>query len=1206
MKRAKSIFPNQKDNDVNDKFLNSLNNFNLFDIILRVSALNLLPYNQNKSLVLDKIINDILTYGFDSYNSENLMSMSKFRNLINQYMNSGLALSIDPAEMPFIQRVQFYGDYWILTGINTNIGYNLQSLIYVLFNHENEFNKEFLDKCNRMTHSILTITNDIVTSLGYGIETLDHYERTDVDIPSSDKLTKLSDSLIVNIEFITTILQDDADILFYNYDNHSDFSKYESENNFLFFYSPLLKINEKEAIILDPTMLPTFLIYYILKQAKEYDLFQDVINEYNNEIWKKCRKYLKNLEIYKIDETAEGVELVNNENYKESVFCLSNSKLLFVRFFCDDGSNYNCNEMFSFVSNNTQPNSSRWDYMQKSFDKCSPEDFYSLNIINTFGRGLSIGLTKSQSKKSMQLSPFELECVSINEREHSNFITRYIDSKSRIHGFTAFFGDIDAIAIFTHNNYSFYYNDDINIYETTFYPGLGEGVDYLNNALQKENRQLLDFPQSRYLKEIVLSSDVRQIYYNPSPKSVEYVVRFTNVDFWVCGSFPDSIGMFNMVNSVLDLITYWLSEIKPVIENLSFCYESIVIMNTINEEIQEYFSGRENTDSNIADDLSFQLNEEILNISWTQQAFHNLAADDNSKEKDLLCKILTHLSPCYNKELNITDIDQFFGNPLKKKLFSINISDTPYFKPTYSKARTIPIEYENVLLDEIGQFALTKKGFHYGIISNDKKASLCQDIVSFLYEKLKEKVACLDGRILCKLCYRDLEKVIYDAMIAQKRYSFDSACYPEKSEMIFKSFSENNRVSTSLKFLIEYVVATQPDEKKNFDEIEYENILTICSFINDWAYNGDLFKYKIIDSKVEMLKSNRIGIDKTKIQNVTNHQQKSYNTHLSAHSNPGIDTFSLKNSADYIPDLDEAFIDEYGYSFSQLYNFVYALIDEGNKINTEVKIVKFDEVINAIEQTTDLSSEIIKMIIRDLSLGKRNNYLTPPDGFSPNDIWPWRFNRRLSFTRRPLIIYEDELIWGNRQLSHSFWFTVDLIFDGKYKATKKKLKSLIGKIANKRGNAFNDDVKQKLLSIDSFTVDSKVKKINGKWIASEDNNTLGDIDILIINHKKHCIIVGEVKDFSFTKNAYEMYQEYQSVFCDNDSKLCYISKHKRRVKWVEEHISDVIMQYNLPKANWTVRDVLITNDVIVSNEIYHKKQKILLYSQINKKSIMNL
>lgn len=116
------------------------------------------------------------------------------------------------------------------------------------------------------------------------------------------------------------------------------------------------------------------------------------------------------------------------------------------------------------------------------------------------------------------------------------------------------------------------------------------------------------------------------------------------------------------------------------------------------------------------------------------------------------------------------------------------------------------------------------------------------------------------------------------------------------------------------------------------------------------------------------------------------------------------------------------------------------------------------------------------MIIRDLSLGKRNNYLTPPDGFSPNDIWPWRFNRRLSFTRRPLIIYEDELIWGNRQLSHSFWFTVDLIFDGKYKATKKKLKSLIGKIANKRGNAFNDDVKQNFYPLIPLPLIQKLRK----------------------------------------------------------------------------------------------------------------------------------
>ena len=1206
MKRAKSFIPNQEFNDDSDKFLNSLNNFNLFDILLRVSALNLLPYNQNKSLVLDKIINDILTYGFDSYNSENLMSMSRFRNLINQYMNSGLALSIDPAEMPFIQRVQFYDDYWIFTGINTNIGYNLQHIINVLFNHKNEFNKEFIDKCNRMTHSILTITNNIVTGLRYSIDTLGHYEQTEVDIPSSSKLTELTDFLIVDIETITEILQDDTDILFYNYNNHSDFSEFESTNNYLFFYSPLLKVNEKDAIILDPTMLPTFLVYYILKTAKEYDSFKEVVNAYNNEVWADCCRHLRYLGHKKINVANEGVELINNDSYKECILTVSNNRLLFVRFFCDDGHKYNCKDMFGFISNHTQPDLSRWEYIQNSFDKCSPENFYSLNIINTFGRGLSVGFTEKQSKKAMQLSPFELECVSINEKEHANFIARYLDSKSKLQNIRFNFGDMDAISQYTSNGYSFYYADNIDIKKTLFFPGLGDAVDYLNEALRKEDRQLISFPRSKYLKEIVLSNKERSIYFNIASDNREYLVRFSNVDIWVCGCDANSKGKYNMVNSILDLITYWFGELKTTIEGLSFYYEAIVINIIINEEIEEFFSKESSSDGCLSDYLSFENDGEILSINWTQQAFQIFDTNDNSREKELICLILTQLSECYSGDLDHNMIDKCFENPLKKKTFTLNVRNNPYLKPIYTEARHLPVEYENELLDEIGQFALLQKRIPFGVIAEKDKAPLCKDIVSFLYDLLKEKVACFDGKTICKLCYLDLEIVMSSMMISQKRYSFDIACYPEEAEKYDKSFNANNQLSIALKFLIEYVTATQPTGKEFFGEIEYENLLTICSFIIEWAYNKDMFENKIITSKVEILKSQRIGIDKTQIHRLTSCQQKAQSKRLSLRSNPNIEIFSPEYYADYIPAIDAAFIDEYGYSFSQLYTLVQTLIDEGNEIKREIKVMKSDDVVKMIEQKSDLSSDIIKQIIKDISLAKRDDYIIPPEGFSPNDIWPWRFNRRLSFTRRPLIIYGDDIIWGNRQLSHSLWFTMDLLFDGKYKASGKALKSLIGKLANKRGNTFNDDVKQKLSSINSIAVYSKVKKINGKWIASSDKKPLGDIDILIINHKNHRIIVGEVKDFSYTKSSYEMYEEYQRVFCDNGSKLCYISKHKRRVQWIKDHINDIIKQYNLPKGNWSVQDVFITNEVIVSNEIYHKNQKILLYSEINEKKILKL
>ena len=79
-----------------------------------------------------------------------------------------------------------------------------------------------------------------------------------------------------------------------------------------------------------------------------------------------------------------------------------------------------------------------------------------------------------------------------------------------------------------------------------------------------------------------------------------------------------------------------------------------------------------------------------------------------------------------------------------------------------------------------------------------------------------------------------------------------------------------------------------------------------------------------------------------------------------------------------------------------------------------------------------------------------------------------------------------------------------------------------------------------------------------------------------------------------------------SIFCYSDGKLCYISKHKRRVEWVKSHINDVIVQYNLPTGKWKVSDALIVNEPIISNSYYHKNQKILLFSELDYKTINNL
>ena len=67
-----------------------------------------------------------------------------------------------------------------------------------------------------------------------------------------------------------------------------------------------------------------------------------------------------------------------------------------------------------------------------------------------------------------------------------------------------------------------------------------------------------------------------------------------------------------------------------------------------------------------------------------------------------------------------------------------------------------------------------------------------------------------------------------------------------------------------------------------------------------------------------------------------------------------------------------------------------------------------------------------------------------------------------------------------------------------------------------------------------------------------------------------------------------------------------MSKHKKRVSWIEKHIDDVIEHYNLGKGKWKVVNVLIVSEPITSKEFYNVNQKMILFTDINKKNIMAL
>ena len=85
-----------------------------------------------------------------------------------------------------------------------------------------------------------------------------------------------------------------------------------------------------------------------------------------------------------------------------------------------------------------------------------------------------------------------------------------------------------------------------------------------------------------------------------------------------------------------------------------------------------------------------------------------------------------------------------------------------------------------------------------------------------------------------------------------------------------------------------------------------------------------------------------------------------------------------------------------------------------------------------------------------------------------------------------------------------------------------------------------------------------------------------------------------------------MNQEYKKIFVDEADKACYITKHNRRVSWVQAHVNDVVEHFGLQKGEWSVHSALFVSEEIVSNLYYHKGEKIITYSDINEKSITSV
>ena len=1201
----------QGDEKTLDLIIEELTKYDIYDIIERISLLNLIIENQNKGMLFDILISKILAKAEDKYQGKAKISSGKFKKIIRRIENLGVSQMIDPAENTFIERIRYHGNYWIFAGTNYSPSYSLQGMLNVLCLRKLPFEETFTYKAHQLINFILQLSDGIVKNLGYNMESIVHIERKEVCIPSADKLSMLKKCISINGTIVEELIEDEElrDLLFIEF---KEDPLYKINEEFQEFYKrPFLKTRDNDIIILNPSMLVPFVIHQIVLLADKFGCKELLINAYNNELWEISKRDLRKLGHRKIKEAEYGIELINNQYRKEQILTVGNDKLLFVHFVCDAGIGYNDGSMFGQQEvESTNPSIySRVKEFTEKLPFIEENNFFQVVILNSFGRIVGCEVFAEELGYSVQLTPQELHCIAVNESDKPDFIPRYIRAKSKLNIMTppSKSSELNAIEIYTGNDNSFYLSDEYDSKNTAIAFPPGDSLDYVIRAMKKEDRQLADSYDGIHLVDVVLTDVARNIYVITESKAIvpELMIKFDNVNIWITTEGGSSEEEINIICSIVDAVSYWLAEAKEAVEQMDFRTRAVRLHIGLSEEGCEYYRIRAEQ-GEVLSGVDYLYDGNTLNMMWSSKAYRLMGDRNKNGERQMLESMLTELAKYQLTEVQLDTLDDLFSNPLKKKFFEIDVEKAPYMVPISGRVPEIYAEEEHQLLDEIGEYFLDFPEYGYGRVPDEKRVELTNKVVGYLYELLQREVASIKPvGLIEKICF-DLEVVLQYIMVTQKRYAYDIACYPEKSEKIFKKFNEANKVSVALKFFAEYVAAIPPKGEKPLSTMQYDRILALCSLIINWAYRNDLFKYNVFNTPVEFLKSNRIGMSKTEGEYLTELNVKAIMGKISSLSDPSIPFYTPeKPFVNFQEQMDEAFADEYGFTFKQFTKCILAIAEYGNKIRSEVKRIDRDILVKVLLQEKDLTEESVNGVIDLISLTERKDFLKPPEPFVKNDVYPWRFNRELSFTRRPIIQNKNTLIWGNRQLHHMMRYTTDLIVEGRFKARGKKLKEAIGKLSNIRGNEFNSKVFVKLCSIDGLIVRERVSKINRKRIKDITGNDLGDIDILYIVPKNKKIVVGEVKAFAFAKNPYEMEQEYKRIFVDAE-KPCYMTKHKRRVAWVEEHIEDVKTHFGLANGDWSVKAVMFVNEEIVSNDFYHENENIIVYSQITEKKVKSI
>lgn len=1196
-----------------------LSNYDLKDLLKKNAAYQLLPQNANKINRFEAVANAICANKY--YKNKPKIAKSNLRQIYNHQLNS-FRIHEDPFDQMFTESVSFYNDaYVVFPGITESGAFILKNLLNSIFLTEKPLGyNQFYEEAYQTSLLLLTMSNEVAKKAGFTYGVKSDVKRSDVIFPSASYEAQLIDAVTFKWSEIKEILlkNEISDRILHGFLlnlGDVELKDYTIDNHILHLY-PLASIDDEIIVILPCNLIAT-LRHALIVLAIKYNFIDHLKTKFEQSLWRVVHECTDIMGMTYIKDGLPHRE--EAADFLEGLFKIDSDKFLYVQLHTDDFSGYNPDKVFDngFIVDNEQVErriKDVKDYIAHNNNNFDQESFFVILLLQTAGRNCFLGLTESIGNMHLMMSVHDMQIISYLVGKDPLHLYKYCKALRKIRPFYANF--LDPYSLYRLNGNSFYFSD--NEQPNVFFFSVGDGKEVIEEMYEKMSPHGVFLPQKRGIIEVVsLYGDKKIPIFTPiyylGRKAALYV-EGRSWGIWV------SSPVCNVVTvHFVDMVAYWIWQFSDFIK----LKEGMIIEIEINLYPLEQWcspgSFRTITDSSTANEIEVYIEGLRLVVNISYEFSKKLLDPTNRGERLLIREILKAILQIsdseWTKERLDTEINKIAPLGPKKKLIVLNDDYTAFMNEgTFPKVRYVDSADENEILDEIGHMLTHQKGLKVGRVENP--VQLLQEVVAYLFAEIQKTISSINNA-------DDLiEKLLlyYEALLNEKekhRLTMTTAmhCFSNEAGMIEKlkhDLNKFNKLSLSLRFIIEYVSACPPTKgTRQFSLEKYDRLIALSAQLIQWANTSDLIHFKLAEYKLSILPSKRLGIgNREGYESATSKYLNEYSIEFlssafSYYENRWNENNEKETNEDFYKDDHEfhnAFLKEFNVDFKSFLTFIGSVIEIGRTIANPVKSYLLTDLKERLFLENKLDRRVIDHIFGMLSLTRRENFLNPPNGFRKEDVYPWRFNREISYLRKPFILWDDKIYWTNRHLYYSAYHLINLCRTGKLKAKSNEMKKVMGRYLNQHGERFNKSIAKLFSEYEHLIVDTQVRKIGRHKIQGEQGD-LGDIDVLVIDPSRKKIFTIECKDLSVARNPFETYHEINELIYGTKGNASIKEKHLRRTAWIQRNYNHVLAHYNVgnPKGKWEVIPMIVLDEAMLSPYLVKEKGiKIISYNQLKR------